>query len=109
MNRNSICYEIDQSFKDLIEKRIRNVGDNINELISNRLNKHLRFVDDRMKLKGRNAFKYKNDFYKFPVMTRQETKIQFPFIKEIKFQDDGIKVEYFDEFGLKAPNSLTLF
>ncbi len=108
-NRNSIGYEIDKNFKSVIINNIISKKEILNDMISNRLNKHLRFVDKRIKIKGKNTFKYKNEYYKFPVMTRQEIKIKIPFVDNIKVLKDEIQATYFNKASLKAPNSLTLF
>ena len=41
--------------------------------IAERLEKHLAFVHDRFKTKGK--IKHKNNYYLFPVMTKQETDL----------------------------------
>lgn len=108
--RNSVGYDIDESFYELIIRNLKNQEQFINDYISNRIKKHLNFVDERKKIKGNDTFKYINKHYNFPVMTRQELEIKIPFVKRIKINETEILAEYFkDEIGLKAPNSNQLF
>lgn len=108
--RNSVGYDIDKSFYELIVRNLKNQEQFINDYISNRIKKHLNFVDERKKIKGNDAFKYINRHYNFPVMTRQELEIKIPFVKRIKINETEILAEYFnDEIGLKSPNSNQLF
>jgi DNA modification methylase len=98
--RNSIGYDIDKSFSDLIYNNISNKENFINEIISNRLQKHLNFVEERKIIKGEETFKYLNKHYNFPVMTRQELEIKIPFVKKINIKNSEILVKYFDKIGL---------
>lgn len=68
--RNSIGYEIDTSLRDTIREVNDQIINTSNEYIKNRLLKHIQFVIKWIEEKG--AFKYKNKFYGFPVMTSQE-------------------------------------
>ena len=71
--RNSIGYEIDATLQDTICEMKNEIVPLSNEYIQNRLIRHIDFVIKRIKEKG--AFKYKNKFYGFPVMTSQEREI----------------------------------
>ena len=68
--RNSIGFEIDKSFKNIIENRTEKIVENSNKHIEHRIKKHLEFVKNR-----KNSLKYKNKNYGFSVMTKQETDI----------------------------------
>jgi DNA modification methylase len=71
--RNSIGYEIDATLKDTIYEMKDKILPLSNKYIQKRLKKHIDFVVKRIKEKR--AFKYKNKFYGFPVMTSQERDI----------------------------------
>ena len=73
--RNSIGYEIDTKLRDTMNVVMDKIVPISNEYIQNRLLKHIQFVINRIKEKG--PLKYKNSFYGFPVMTRQERELIF--------------------------------
>lgn len=73
--RNSIGYEIDASLRDTILGLNDQIISISNEYIKNRLLRHIQFVTKRFEEKGN--FKYKNNFYGFPVMTSQEQNLIF--------------------------------
>lgn len=91
--RNSIGYEMDATLKDTIYEMKNEIVPLSNEYIQNRLIKHIDFANKRIKEKE--AFKYKNIFYGFPVMTSQEREI---IINELINLDDmgtnTFEVEY---------------
>jgi len=89
--RNSIGYEFDKNFKEIIEERIKPIIEISNEYNENRINKHKEFVKKRENEKGK--LKYKN--HQFPVMSRQEINIEIPKLKSInKINESEFKVEY---------------
>jgi len=91
--RNSIGIEIDSNFKKILFSRFKDVVQFSNELIRKRINKHLDFVQERTKTKG--ELKYKNKFYGFPVMTKQEIDMNFYSIEEIKqVEENYFEVTY---------------
>ncbi len=71
--RNSVGYEIDENFKDVITSEISGVVNFSNKRIKNRLEDHLNFVESQSEKVGK--FKYVNKHYQFPVMTNQETQL----------------------------------
>ncbi|HIH61775.1 MAG TPA: site-specific DNA-methyltransferase [Methanobacteriales archaeon] len=86
--RNSIGYEIDTRFKNIIEARIKKVKRLSKELIMERLQKHVNLVKDK------NA-KYRSKYYGFKVTTKQEQHILFHRIKKIEKEDENeFKVTY---------------
>jgi len=88
--RNSIGYEIDENFKELIEKRIGIMKEIASTYINERIRKHKIFMEKNKTKKG-----YWNKNYNFPVMTAQEKNILFPKIKEIKkIEENLFEVEY---------------
>jgi DNA modification methylase len=90
--RNSIGFEIDPNLQEHFNARFQSVVDFSNELIKKRLDNHLMFIQDRIKKKG--AMNYTNKTYGFPVMTNQETEIEFDELKKINFKDHLIEIEY---------------
>lgn len=87
--RNSVGYEIDPNFKEFIVDGILDSKDSSNEYISERINNHINFVNERVVEKG--PLKHESDIYNFAVMTSQERKSSFQYITEISI-DDGIIV-----------------
>ena len=102
--RNSIGYEIDKNFREIIFETLNEKEEIINEYISNRLVNHLSFIKERAEKKGNN-FKHLNKTYGFPVMTKQEANIVLPYIKKIDIQDE-ITGEYYPDFTINAPHKL---
>ncbi len=71
--RNSVGYEIDTNFGDIVSSHLQEVVGFAHYRIHQRLEHHLSFVAERIKNIGK--FKYLNKHYHFPVMTRQETDL----------------------------------
>lgn len=71
--RNSVGFELEPNFREVIASGVRTIVPFSNERIRNRLVNHLDFVTQRLKEKS--AFKYKNRHYGFPVLTRQEQEL----------------------------------
>ena len=71
--RNSIGFEIETGFREVIQANMDTVIAASNSRIQQRLHDHLAYLDSRKDEKGK--FKYLNRHYKFPVMTRQETEL----------------------------------
>jgi len=91
--RNSIGYEIDENFKEIIEERIKEIKGMVNTYIEERIEKHKEFMKKRAELKGEH--KYWNKNYNFPVVTRQEREILIPKLKEIqKVEENLFEAEY---------------
>lgn len=90
--RNSVGYEIEGGFKSAFEERLRNVKELSEKINKRRIENHREFVEEWKKKKG--GFKYYAENYDFPVMTKQERKIQFYDISEIKSKDDSVKIAY---------------
>ncbi len=80
--RNSIGVEIESGFKDIIARQCGNIVDFSNDLINKRLQSHLEFTKTRIK-DGR-EIKYINECYKFPVVTRQEVRLQLHMLESIQ-------------------------
>jgi DNA modification methylase len=83
--RNSIGYEIDPSFLELINENILATSLNFyNSYIQNRIDQHTKFVLDRNSDSSKNALKHFNENLNIAVMTSQEKNISFSFVHEIQ-------------------------
>ncbi|UCE53794.1 MAG: site-specific DNA-methyltransferase [Desulfobacterales bacterium] len=91
--RNSIGFEIDQSFRNEILPDTDVLVKFANQKIRDRIEHHLEFVQKRLETKGQ--LKYINKFYKFPVMTRQETELILnPLVTIAEFGENTVEVVY---------------
>jgi modification methylase len=73
--RNSIGYEIQKDFKELIIQQADAIVDISNQLIRNRLLAHREFVQQR--IAAQKPLKHINGYYHFPVVTNQEKNLLF--------------------------------
>ncbi|MBU3958028.1 MAG: site-specific DNA-methyltransferase, partial [Nanoarchaeota archaeon] len=88
-----IGMEIDNNFEDLINQRIDDILNSANDFNKKRIDKHLEFVKNREKEKGKLG--YVNENYKFPVMTKQEINLKIPLLKYIiKVRDNIFEAVY---------------
>jgi DNA modification methylase len=91
--RNSIGIEIDPNFKETIFEKVKGVIKLSENRIKDRITDHQNFVKNREALVG--ELKYLNEYYKFPVMTKQETKLMFPVVKEFnQLLDTKFQIRY---------------
>jgi hypothetical protein len=90
--RNSIGFEIDPNFTEHLSSRFKGIVDFANQLIESRINAHLEFTRQRISTKG--ALGYTSKVYGFPVMTSQETEIEFAELKKILKKGSSFEVEY---------------
>jgi len=93
LGRNSIGYEIDESFENLIKERFNNLKTITEHYINNRINSHKKFIEDYKKQKNK-SFKHYNENLKLPVMTSQEKEIDFYSITQIEKKDKQIICKY---------------
>lgn len=101
--RNSVGYEVDQSFSMLIKNRIDKELPGLNNYNLHRLKNHISFVEDYAKGKG--GLKYRNNYFGFPVMTKQERELMLVFVKSAEEIGNNVfKVSYFDDQYLKNLN-----
>ncbi|MGD0343127.1 MAG: site-specific DNA-methyltransferase [Bacteroidales bacterium] len=107
--RNSIGVEIEPSFNEIITKTVLGSENFLNDYNQERLNNHIDFVKNRNTSKGEVTFKYQNEYYHFPVMTRQELKMQLPFVKNIVKNDGKIIANYRETTELLNFNKDSLF
>ena len=90
--RNSIGFEIDPNFTEHLSSRFEGIVDFSNQLIESRINAHLEFTRQRISTKG--ALGYTSKVYGFPVMTSQETEIEFSELKKMVKKANEFEVEY---------------
>jgi hypothetical protein len=82
LGRNSVGYEIDQTFSSLMEENIDSLSiSDMNGLIKARYDKHLAFVDERTKTHG--ALKHRNNILNCEVMTAQEEDLKLHYLKSV--------------------------
>lgn len=99
--RNSIGYEIDESFKSLIYDNIFHPNINVlNKFISDRIDSHFNFIKERKLDPKKSEIKHFNEFLNVEVMTSQEKNIVLNYIKSINLNNEEIIVEYTDELPL---------
>ena len=94
--RNSVGFELEPNFREVIASGVRTIVPFSNERIRNRIISHLDFVRDRFKEKG--AFKYDNRHYGFPVLTSQEQELLVnKLLSVIEISDNAFKATYSGE------------
>ena len=86
--RNSIGVEIDKGFQQVICPIVHPIVDLSNGYLSDRLQKHFAFVENRIQNSG--ALKYTNKHYNCPVVTSQEQFILLNGLKEIYTRGENI-------------------
>lgn len=84
--RNSIGYELEPSFQQVIENSLLSNSnfDIINNTIRRRILNHKEFIDRRLDEKGADSLKHFNEWFDFPVMTRQEKNLILQFVRTIQ-------------------------
>lgn len=93
-NRNSIGYEIDETFAEGIIENIVSLSiPAMNKMIQQRVEDHKIFIERRLS-EGK-EIKHRNDNLNIPVVTSQERDIKFSFVSNIEFIDNlNISVSY---------------
>lgn len=90
--RNSIGFEIDSKLEEHIISRLENFVEFSNQLLQNRIESHLKFVQEQTELRGR--LRYTSSHYGFPIMTSQEKEIVFDRLTKIETKGNIIEAEY---------------
>ena len=90
--RNSVGIEIDPNFKAHLQERFEDIVDFSNRLIENRIENHLRFVQERTRIKG--PLGYLNKVYGFSVMTSQEVELLFDELEKMNVRGNVVEVQY---------------
>jgi len=97
-NRNSIGYEIDPIFLNIITENIESTSVTFyNSIIQNRINQHINFVGERNADIKKSEIRYYNENLKLPVMTNQETDIKFLFVNSVNRDRQGTIVATYSE------------
>lgn len=86
--RDSIGYEIEESFKDVIFSGFDKIGNESFLLCRSRLENHAEFIRKYILKKGNT--KHDNSCYGFPVITSQETHLKLSYIEETIKNDSKI-------------------
>jgi tRNA/tmRNA/rRNA uracil-C5-methylase (TrmA/RlmC/RlmD family) len=91
--RNSIGYEIDKNFAEIIERRIQEVPSLSQKIINQRLKSHKEFADQW--IKSGKEFKYRSKNYDFGVISRSEEHINFPIARNVlKSTERKFRISY---------------
>ena len=91
--RNSIGYEIDQNFRDMIDRQLPGIVPFANEYISERIERHREFMEER-ETSGKPS-KFVIESLDAPCVSRQERDIVFCKLNEVrKTTDDEYEVRY---------------
>lgn len=102
--RDSIGYEIDQSFSIPIKNRIVEERNKLNSYNVDRISNHLNFIQTYTQEKK--ALKYNNKYFSFPVMTKQETELKLAFLKTVdKEVENCFKAAYYNDEYIKSISS----
>ncbi len=112
LGRNSVGFEIDSKLQRTIESNLSYLSiSDYNDLIKNRYDKHMSFVNGRIAIKG--PFKHCNQSLNIDVMTSQEEEIEFHYLTAIRQSEQEnilFEVEYEDVSDIhlipKRENSL---
>jgi DNA modification methylase len=95
-NRNSVGYEIDPMFLNIITDNIESTPISFyNTIIQNRIDQHIKFITERNADIKKSKIKHYNENLKLPVMTNQETDIKFLFVNSVNIdRQDTIVATY---------------
>ena len=100
--RNSVGYEIDPGFLPLLEENFAKPGllEQLNNCCYDRIRRHKEFIEEYSSEKGQPP-KYINSYFKFPVVTNQETKLKlFPLKQIIKTGEGCYTAAYESEYSI---------
>ncbi len=93
--RNSIGVEIDSSFEELVTVQFNNIVKFSNEIIIKRLKNHTDFINRRTE--SGKEIKHTNDYYRFPVVTKQEVKIKLNLPENIQKNSNSDYTVFYKE------------
>lgn len=85
--RNSIGIEVDPALRPVIASSLLNCKEVANARVNERVRDHIQFVNEYCS--GNSELKYRSTRYGFPVMTRQETEIEFWSVDAIAEETGG--------------------
>ena len=86
LERNSIGVEIATDFNEMIDERITDIVTYANDYNQKRLDEHKKYMDTYTKKHGES--KYRNEFYDFPVKTKQEISFKIRELNDILKVDE---------------------
>ena len=80
--RNSIGYELECDLEPIVRETMLSKKSLtlVNDVIRRRILNHIDFIEERRKLRGEQSVKHTNEWFGFPVMTRQERELTLPFV-----------------------------
>lgn len=91
--RDSVGVELDQRFRDFVERRAIGSLAGSNAFNEHRISNHVSFVEKMRK--GGRELKHENQHYRFSVMTGQETRIRIPLLLSVAREGgDRFEVSY---------------
>jgi len=94
--RNSINVELESSFSNPSRERIAIEGPGLKRHNQERIREHLKFVKRYECEKG--SLKHINNYFGFPVMTRQETDLKLFYPEPaVEIERDSFQVSYFED------------
>jgi len=94
-NRNSVGFEIDPMFFNIISDNIESTPVNyFNSVVQNRIDQHISFINKRKTDIKKSEIKHYNEYLKLPVITNQETDIKFWFVTGLERKGNEIIVMY---------------
>ena len=95
-NRNSISVDIDDGFTEQAYKRVSESAEILNDIIEQRISKHLQYIVSLPQEKQRNL--YFNRYHNCFVRTRQETELYLRTIQSVQNKGNILTCLYNDEF-----------
>lgn len=99
-NRNSVGYEIDNQLANVIVDNIQSSSiEQINEVIKNRIEAHKIFIAERQQ--NNKEVKHFNKHLQLPVMTSQETDMQFVYLSDVSGNNNHITAKYSETEPMK--------
>lgn len=99
--RNSVGYELDESFAPLLQSLIKSNLADLRKANLERIKDHLAFVQSCKA--GNKELKYKNTYFGFPVMTAQEKELRLVFVKQVeKGEGHSLQASYFDDLFIRS-------
>jgi len=94
--RNSVGFDVEKNFRDLIRQSIDGVVELSNTRIAQRFENHLAFLENR--LEQNKTCKHFNEHYQFPVITNQEKFLIIDRLKSVKkIKKDTFEADYEQE------------
>lgn len=110
--RNSVGCELEMEFAPIIETTL--LAKSNYKLVNNRIRKrlldHQTFINKRLEEKGLESVKHFNEWFEFPVMTRQEKELKLQFVESIVRGGKNLfKTSYIQEALLDYQGVRSLF